>query len=295
MQYPETTAVMSGVMFSLLAGCRSLLAPLVATFISKFGNRKTTTIGTIFCFTGLISSTFCTSVYQLSITLGAMMGIGICIIESGQVVVIANYFDKKLSIANGVRVSGNPLGGICFPFVLVYFLQNFGARSTNIMLAAVFLNIFVCAALIRPLETHKKIQVIDSLKRNEKEFHTNKSDNRNIYKQLMKSKPEELNPKKRALEFHFLKMGVYWVFIFMIICVAMALPLVIFYIPIYGNSIGLTPTQNSFLLSLQSSVDILFRMTMGFLSNKKIFKIAHGFIFRQVYFCTYEMQRSFSI
>ncbi|KAL7638058.1 UNVERIFIED_CONTAM: hypothetical protein RMT77_011683 [Armadillidium vulgare] len=275
-QFPDTSGAEAGLMMGLLVGCRAILAPLAGALGVKFGSRISLILGTILCFVGLISSYFCTSVWQLSLTLGAMIGMGVCLIESIQVVVLSNYFEQKLSIANGFRVSGNPIGGMIYPFILYLLADELGFQALRIILGSIFLHILICAFLIRSPKVHRKIQILGTLK----DFKVEASKQKEIYKILNNLTPNP--PKKserKSFEFHYLKNCVYWLFIISSIAITFSLPMVIYYIPIYGKSFGLSSGQISLLLSSQSLMDTILRIVIGFISDKNLYKKVHGFIF----------------
>ena len=184
----------------------------------------------------------------------------------------------KLATANGFRVAGNPLGGMLYPFFIVFILEVYGVTLLRLILAGVLLNVLVCMALIRPISKHKKIRILSILKKenipeDRKEF---------IYKQINSTLSETTVKDRKGLNFSALKNSVYLLFIIMVICLSLALPIVLYYLPIYGSTIGLTPAQNSILLSYFSIADLLFRLFLGYLSDRKLFKKAHGFIFTLV-------------
>ena len=202
-------------------------------------------------------------------------GIGICLIESSQVVVIAQYFDKKLSIANGFRVTGNSIGAIIYPFLIVFIYDTFGVTAMRLILAGIILNVLVCLAIIRPMKTHQKIQVLSYVNKLDVD-HQSKSIH---YKELLDILPEGKPNKKRPLDFRIFKNPVYYVFLFAICSLSLSLPTTLYYIPIYGRSVGLTPTQNSILLFAANLGDTFFRIAVGYFSNLNYFKKLHVFAF----------------
>ncbi|KAB7498362.1 Monocarboxylate transporter 6, partial [Armadillidium nasatum] len=276
-EYPNTSGAEAGLMMGLLVGCRAMFAPIAGALGVRFGSRISLAVGTILCFSGLVSSYFCTSVIQLSFSLGAMIGLGLCLIESIQVVVIANFFEKKLSTANGIRVSGNPIGGMTYPFILLFLMDGVGVRASRVLLGSIFLHILICAFLIRSPKVHKRIQILSVVRKVEELPNVTR---KKIFEALYRQFPDPpKGSRSKALEFHYLKNAVYWIFILSAMTVSLSLPMVIYYIPIYCKSFGLTPTQISIILSFQSFIDTIFRLIMGFVSNKNFYKMAHGFIF----------------
>ena len=62
---------------------------------------------------------------------------------------MAHYFDKRLGMASGISVSGVGAGSLLYPHLLQYLEKNYGWRGAIQLNAAIYLNMFVCAALYR--------------------------------------------------------------------------------------------------------------------------------------------------
>ncbi|KAL7631009.1 UNVERIFIED_CONTAM: hypothetical protein RMT77_018703 [Armadillidium vulgare] len=275
-EFPDTSGSEAGLMMGLLVACGTIPAPFTGALGIKFGSRISIMIGAILCFVGLSLSYFCTSVWQLSLMLGGMMGMGICLIETVQIDVMVNYFEEKLAFANGFRVSGESLGSLIFPLILLLLVELFGVRGLRLILASIFLNIIICATLIYSPETHRKIQILSSMN----DFPVETTKKAELYKAINSYIPNSTKKSnKKSLEFHYFKNSIYWLFILSTIAVSFSLPIVFHYIPIYGRSFGLSSTQISLLLSSQAVVDTILRIIIGFISNKNVFKKLHVFIF----------------
>lgn len=191
-------------------------------------------------------------------------------------VVLTYYFEKKLSLANGIRVSGNPVGGMIYPFILLLLIDNFGFKTLRIILGSIFLHIIICAFLIRSPKIHRKIQILDSMRN----FKVEASKKTELYKALNNriQNPTKKSERK-SFELRYLKNCVYWIFILSSITITFSIPMVSFYIPIYSKSFGLSSEEISLLLSFQSLTDAILRITIGFMSNRNLYKRLHGFIF----------------
>uniref|UniRef100_A0A6A7G8J7 Monocarboxylate transporter 1-like n=2 Tax=Hirondellea gigas TaxID=1518452 RepID=A0A6A7G8J7_9CRUS len=271
--YPGTTAASGGLLMALLAGCRSLLAPAVGAAAVQFGYRCVMMFGVLLCSTALFSSYFCPTVAWLSLTLGAMMGVGMCSIETSQIVVLSEYFQNKKEIANSIRVSGNPLGGAALPFLLILLFEYYGLKLTYIILSALFLQLSVLIFLIRPYKIQQKIVQAKRIRAAKASMAFEEEMQQEI-------QPEEL-PKPEKVKKFDLKLflnPLYWSHIFMMVGYAVALPQVQYFVPILGKSINLSPTQNSIILAYQAIFDSLCRLAIGYLLNKKLFKKTHCFI-----------------
>lgn len=271
--YPGTSAAAGGVLMALLAGCRSLMAPLVGAAAVHFGYRPVMMFGVMLCSTGLFSSYFCNSVPALAVTLGAMMGIGMCSIETSQVVVLSDYFQDKKELANSVRVAGNPLGAAVLPFLLVFLFEYYGLRLTFIILSALLVQLSVLIFLIRPYKIHQKIVLAN---RELKARNVEDVNPEEVVLELETDKGSKTEKAKR-FDLKLFKNPLYLTHVGMIAGLSICLPQALYFAPIFGRSIGLTPTENSIILAYQSIFDSLTRLFIGYLLNKKLFKKTHCF------------------
>ena len=197
-------------------------------------------------------------------------GLGICCIKTPQVIVIAEYFSEKKELANSIRVSGNPLGGAVVPFFLVLIFKTFGVQLSFIVLSGVLLQLLVVVSLIRPYETTQRIAYNRQVRRRREESVAN--GDTAVLQINEKAKSAQ---KAKKLDFKLLKNPLYLTHVAMITFFALALPQFQYFIPLYGRSILLTPSQNSIILAYQSVVDVLLRLTIGAVLNKKLFKKTH--------------------
>lgn len=72
------------------------------------------------------------------------------------IVNIGHYFKKRRGFASAAVMSSVSLGGSVFPPLVKYLLDEFGLRGTMIILTGLTLNMFVGAAVQRPLDSFRK-------------------------------------------------------------------------------------------------------------------------------------------
>ena len=197
-------------------------------------------------------------------------GIGICIVETPQIIILSQYFEKKLAIANGIRVIGNPLGGMLYPLLLNILFLNYGLKLSFLLQAAVQSHLFICIAMIRPFNAHKRI--INSDYKKYIKINQIQVERTNL-QSLMTNQDDDLENKtknkKTPLDFTFLRRPSYLIFLIMTMLAAMSVPCYLYFIPAYGRSVGLTPLQYTLLVSIQSILDAAFRPIIGYISDLK--------------------------
>lgn len=79
-------------------------------------------------------------------------------------ILLPQYFESKLSFANGIRTSGNPVGGMLYPLIVTALFNFYGLKSLFLILSAITAHIFIFVFLIRPVEVHTKIKIVDKMK-----------------------------------------------------------------------------------------------------------------------------------
>lgn len=98
---------------------------------------------------GFFMASFCTSIEGLYITFGLIGGLGLGFAYVTAVVSIAFWFEKKRNLAIGIGASGTGLGTFLYAPFTQWLIENYGWRSTTLILAGTMLNLCVCGALMR--------------------------------------------------------------------------------------------------------------------------------------------------
>ncbi|XP_022087604.1 monocarboxylate transporter 12-B-like isoform X2 [Acanthaster planci] len=89
-------------------------------------------------------------VCSMSIGLGAISGIGQAATQLASAKAVMDYFPDNFAAANGVSLSGGPLGMMILPPVTEYIVSVYGWRAALCLLGAFSFNYTVCGALFRP-------------------------------------------------------------------------------------------------------------------------------------------------
>ena len=127
---------------SLRAMEMGLLAPVVGILIDRFGSRKLLVSGVVLCGIGLFALSRITSLMQLYIVIfliasGASACTGVI-----PMTVVGNWFRKKVSVATGIVLCGNAVGGLLVP-VLTIAIDTLGWRMAIVIIAVVAWVVFI--------------------------------------------------------------------------------------------------------------------------------------------------------
>ncbi|XP_045117040.1 monocarboxylate transporter 12-like isoform X2 [Portunus trituberculatus] len=260
--FPDDSAAAVGWVMGMLLGTRGLLAPVMGAMAVKIGPRRSILIGTLLITLGLLLAIPKLSIYYMAATVGSLVGIGICMSETPGILLVTDYFVERLSFANGIRASGNPMGGFLFSPMVVFFNEQFGLQGTFILLAGVMMHIAVFGMLMRPLELQEQILYHQ---------HLRKIRASSEYAEKCNEKAAAVTHKtlqKKALDFTLLWNPKYLLYIVMVLFTNLSMPQFLLYLPAYGHSVGLTNYQNSIISSYLSATDCIFRISCGFLVHK---------------------------
>jgi len=277
--YPGTSEAAGGAVMALLAGCRSMMALGVGAAAVTYGARPVMLCGVALCSSGLLLSFLCTSVPQLALTLGAMMGAGMCAIETCQVHILSDYFNKKKELANSLRVTGNPLGGATMPFLVIFLVDAFGLKLTYIALSGVLLQLGVLVCLMRPYEVHQRIVQASRVRKLRRKTDLERCEHEMFELTTAKASVAPAKEKAKRVDLSLLKQPLYLTHLAMITGLSVALPQLQYFLPRFGDSIGMTQRENSAVLAYQSVFDSTTRFVIGLLLNKKLFKKTNCFAF----------------
>ncbi|XP_073530500.1 monocarboxylate transporter 14 [Phyllobates terribilis] len=141
---------------SLTMGITLIVGPFIGLFINTCGCRKTAMIGGFLTSLGWVLSAFATNVHFLFFTFGVTAGIGSGMVYLPAVVMVGQYFQKRRALAQGLSTTGTGFGTFLITVLLKYLCAEFGWRNAMIIQGAVTLNLCVCGALMRPLESREE-------------------------------------------------------------------------------------------------------------------------------------------
>lgn len=191
-----------------------------------------------------------------------------CIIETCQVILLPQYFSKKKELANSFRVSGNPLGGGIFPFILVPIYENFGLRLSFIILASIFAQLGAFIGLLRPYKTHQLMVLTKRTQHLKGKF--------KVDTETAESSPAE---KVKKFDLRLFQNPLYWTHVAMIVGYSLALPHAQYFVAVYCKSVHMSDDKISILLAYQAILDSITRLSIGFLLNKRYVRKTRCFSF----------------
>ncbi|XP_042146118.1 monocarboxylate transporter 11 [Ixodes scapularis] len=147
---------------SLLINLAGILVWLLRFRLSAY---QISLIGSLFTWTGIVSSAFAPSMQWTTATLGAIYGTGVGIVTLSLAYINVLYFDKYRGIACGVKFAGVYLASLIFPPALVYFEEAYGFRGTLLLTGAITMHVTAFSLTLKvPQWMRQKSQVRQPIK-----------------------------------------------------------------------------------------------------------------------------------
>lgn len=97
-------------------GLSMLVASPVTYLVRTLGTHPVMFLGVALQTSGFIAASFATHIWQLYLSQGACVGIGVGFLFIPSVAITSQWFDKKRSLANSINSAGSGLGGVIVSF-----------------------------------------------------------------------------------------------------------------------------------------------------------------------------------
>ncbi|XP_045199293.2 monocarboxylate transporter 12-like [Mercenaria mercenaria] len=151
------SAVATAWVFSLFTTFLLIMGPVASALCHRFSCRSVVFWGSILCFIGLLISAFAPNLEFLYFSYCVVGGFGRCLTYTPSLILVNNYFNKRRGLAVGITTAGVGLGMFTFPPLIEGIFGHYGYQGAMLLLSAISLQTFVCAALFRPKDLHQKI------------------------------------------------------------------------------------------------------------------------------------------
>ena len=131
-----------------------LFAPVSTTLCQRYGCRVVTIIGGLLCISGLVASSFCTSLPPLYFTYGLVWGLGESLCYFSAFLILSKYFRARIALAYGIVTCGGAIGGISLSPLTQLLFSSMSVANTFRALAALYIVVILCSLVFRPVKTN---------------------------------------------------------------------------------------------------------------------------------------------
>ncbi|KUJ06752.1 MFS general substrate transporter [Mollisia scopiformis] len=147
--YPGATALDYALIGGISISMSLVITPLINTSSRKLGTRPTLLIGLVALTASLVGASFATEVWHLFLSQGVCFGWGVGFLYIGSSNIIPQWFSSKRSLANGLSASGAGFGGLVYSLAASQMLETLGPAGTFRILAICgFVGNFIAIVLI---------------------------------------------------------------------------------------------------------------------------------------------------
>uniref|UniRef100_A0A6I8NVT7 Monocarboxylate transporter 12 n=1 Tax=Ornithorhynchus anatinus TaxID=9258 RepID=A0A6I8NVT7_ORNAN len=255
-----------------IVDCATMLcAPLGSIVSNHLSCQVGIILGGLLASSGLILSSFATSLKHLYLTLGVLTGLGFALCYSPAIAMVGKYFHKRKALAYGIALSGSGIGTFVLAPVVQVLIEQFSWRGALLILGGFVLNLCVCGALMRP------IALRDDRQNPAKQDPVSKAHKPHLqHFSLCSPLAQDWTGTNRCCpsqrEYGFLLMPDFLVLAVSVLFMAYGCsPLFVYLVP-YALSVGVTHQQAAFLMGILGVIDIIGNITFGWVADRRCLK-----------------------
>lgn len=230
--FPNTSALAYAFIGGTSISMAMFVAPLATKCTKTFGTKVTLHIGIFFETLSLIGASFANKKYQIVLAQGICFGIGMGFLFVGSVGIIPQWFTKKRSIANAIAAAGSGCGGLIWSLSTQAMIDSLGLpwafRILGIIACVINL---ICANLIR---------------------------DRNA----------QVGARNKSFDWDLLRRPEFWLVQVWSWCSMLGYVTVLFSLPSYARTIGLSAQQGSVIGAIFNLGQMIGRPFIGLTSDR---------------------------
>ncbi|KAJ7389241.1 hypothetical protein OS493_032709 [Desmophyllum pertusum] len=120
-----------------LASSMMYLFAAVGTYLAeRYGSRIVVIVGSFVSASGLLASSFATTLQPLYLTYGVVWGLGASLGLFPSIVILTKYFRRRLALASGIALAGAACGTLVYGPVIQFLTSKYGIAVTFRILAS---------------------------------------------------------------------------------------------------------------------------------------------------------------
>ncbi|CAH2322127.1 monocarboxylate transporter 12 [Pelobates cultripes] len=258
-----------------IVDCSTMLCAPLGSYVSNHVSCQVgIMIGGLLATTGLVLSSFATSLEYLYLTLGVLTGVGFALCYSPAIAMVGQYFEKRKALAYGIAMSGSGIGTFILAPVVQLLIEQYSWRGALLILGGFVANLCVCGALMRPIKfkgedfTHYSLQ---------QEVTPEESNKNNVHSSgTCTSLGPDCTHKSLCYcsqkEYSFILKPNFIILSISFLFLAYGCSPPFVYLVPYALSVGVSHQQAAFLMSILGIIDIVGNITFGWLTDRRFLK-----------------------
>ncbi|XP_003738259.1 monocarboxylate transporter 12 [Galendromus occidentalis] len=133
---------------SLIGAVTHLSGVISGPLCQMYSPRPLLLIGTLIASSGMMLSSIAQNVFQLTVTMGLVYGLGNGLVLTTTNIFITQHFVEYRAIAFGIVYGGSTLASVIFPTLLLWLSGFFAFNYVLLTLGGILLNMFVLSLLV---------------------------------------------------------------------------------------------------------------------------------------------------
>ncbi|XP_064175786.1 monocarboxylate transporter 12-B isoform X1 [Anguilla rostrata] len=253
-----------------LVDCTTMLCAPLGSFIgNRLSCRIAVIMGGFLASTGLVLSSFATSLEYLYLTLGVLTGVGFALCYTPSIAMVGTYFCERKALAYGIAMSGSGIGTFVLAPVVQLLIDHYSWRGALLILGGLVSNLCVCGALLRPVAARDEGKGAPAAADGEKA-----ADGGPPLGPLVGSRGREHSCFcfRSLQEYSFLLMPDFMVLAASFLFLANGCSVPFVYLVPYALSVGVRHQQAAFLMSILGVIAIVGNITFGWLTDRRCLK-----------------------
>ncbi|EDO32534.1 predicted protein, partial [Nematostella vectensis] len=230
---------------SLAVGLTYLCGPISTTLCHRLGCRIVACTGSLLFLIAAFLTSLVSNMTYMYLTFGILGGFAFSLMYFASLVVLIEYFNRHLSLANGIAVSGSGAGTLVISMIVDEMCRRYGLRAGFRFIAGMSFLGFIAGLSFAPLSKHPMEPLIEK---------------------------DDVKPKKGGFGKSigsFLRPGKHWknkAFVVWTLC--LALVLFAYYIPYMylvrvAKMNGVTSSKGALLVGILAICQALGKITLG--------------------------------
>jgi MFS family permease len=156
---------------SLNTGFLFLSGPIVSSLVNNYGCRRVTIVAGIITALCYFVSAYLVSIYVMLIFYGIIGGISAGCTCFASFMIISEYFEKKLGVANGVTCAASGVGCFIISLLVANLIDKYDWRTTLLICSLIFCIAPICGVFLKsPVDTRSRLNCVDDIKQDKRPF-----------------------------------------------------------------------------------------------------------------------------
>lgn len=127
-----------------------LTGPISTSLCERLGCRPVAVLGGLIAALGTMLASFSTDIYKMYLTYGFLFGVGASMCYFPSVIILPQYFNKQLSLTNGLVSCGSGVGTMVMGPVMQLLLDTFGWVNTIRFCSGAMILVTMVSLVYRP-------------------------------------------------------------------------------------------------------------------------------------------------